>query len=93
MGTIERTPNRRWRARYRDRSGKLRSKTFDRKVDATHYLEVVGADLQRCEWIDPTLRRSTVGTWAETWYETTAPLKPATRNGYRKALNRRVLPR
>lgn len=93
MGSIERTPNRRWRARYRDRSGRSRSRTFDRKVDATRYLEVVGADLQRGEWTDPTLRRSTVASWAEAWYDTTAPLKPTTRDGYRKALNRRVLPR
>jgi hypothetical protein len=92
VGSIERTPNKRWRARYRDRSGRSRSRTFDRKVDATRYLEVMGADLQRGEWTDPTLRRSTVASWAEAWYDTTAPLKPTTRDGYRKALNRRVLP-
>ena len=86
MSSIERTPNGRWRARYRDLSGRSRSKTFDRKVDANQYLERIGADMQRGEWADPQLQKSIVATWAESWYTTTAPLKPSTRHGYRKAL-------
>lgn len=93
MSSIERTPNGRWRARYRDLSDRSRSKTFDRKVDANQHLERIGADMQRGEWADPQLQKSIVATWAESWYTTTAPLKPSTRHGYRKALNRRVLPR
>ena len=93
MSSIDRTPNGRWRARYRDLSGRSRSKTFDRKVDANQNLERIGADMQRGEWADPQLQKSIVATWAESWYATTAPLKPSTRHGYRKALNRRVLPR
>lgn len=80
MGSIERTPNKRWRARYRDLSGRSRSKTFDRKLDAAKFLERVGADLQP-------------GEWAEAWYQTTAPLKPTARVSYGKILDRRVLPR
>jgi integrase len=49
--------------------------------------------MQRGEWADPQIQKSIVATWAESWYATTAPLKPSTRHGYRKALNRRVLPR
>lgn len=71
MPSIERTPNKRWRARYRDLSGRSRSQTFDRKIDATRFLERTAADLQRGEWTDPALRRSTFGSWAETWFETT----------------------
>jgi hypothetical protein len=67
VGSIERTPNQRWRARYRDLSGRSRSKTFDRKLDATRFLERAGADLQRGEWTDPALRRSAIGSWAEAW--------------------------
>ena len=92
MPSIERTPNKRWRARYRDLSGRSRSQTFDRKIDATRFLERTAADLQRGEWTDPALRRSTFGSWSETWFETTAALKPSTRVGYRHALDRRVLP-
>jgi len=90
--SIERTPNQRWRARYRDLSGRSRSRTFDRKVDATRFLELTAADLQRGEWTDPTLRRSSLRSWAESWFETTAALKPSTRVGYRHVLDRRVVP-
>lgn len=93
MPSIERTPNKRWRARYRDLSGRSHSRTFDRKVDATRFLELTAADLQRGEWTDPTLRRSSLRSWAESWFETTAALKPSTRVGYRHVLDRRVLPR
>lgn len=92
MASIERTPNGRYRARYRDLSGRSRSKTFDRKGDANRFLERAGADMQRGEWTDPKLRRSTISTWAETWFTTTAPLRASTRHGYRKTLDRRVLP-
>jgi integrase len=90
--SIHRTPNQRWRARYRDPSGRSRSRTFDRKIDATRFLERVGVDVQRGEWTDPALRRTTLGRWAEEWFDTTAPLKPSTRRGYRAILNRRILP-
>lgn len=47
MGSIECTPTKRWRAEYRYRPGRSRSRTFDRKIDTTRYLEVVGTDIQR----------------------------------------------
>lgn len=92
MASIDRRPNGRYRARYRDLCGKSRSKTFDRKGDAVRFLERVGADMQRGDWIDPKLRRSTIGRWADDWFQTTAPLRASTRYGYRKILDGRVLP-
>jgi hypothetical protein len=57
MGSIDRRPSGRWRARYWDPEGRQRSQTFDRKGDAERFLQRNGADLQRGEWIDPALRR------------------------------------
>ena len=34
MSSIDKQPNGRWRARYRDKAGRSHSKTFDRKADA-----------------------------------------------------------
>jgi integrase len=82
----------RWRARYRDPSGRERSKSFTRKVDAERFLVAVGADLVRGQWVDPQHGRTTVGELAERWFATTAALKPKTREDYRSLLDNHVLP-
>ncbi|MBC9821251.1 hypothetical protein [Terrabacter sp. MAHUQ-38] len=38
MGNIARRPDGKWRARYRDASGRERTKQFVRKVDAQRWL-------------------------------------------------------
>ncbi|MCA1707009.1 MAG: site-specific integrase [Actinobacteria bacterium] len=84
--------DRRWRARYRDADGRSRSATFDRKIDAERFLERNGADLQRGDWIDPSLRRTTFDDWADAWWDTTVRLRPVTRRGYWMLLTGHVLP-
>ena len=39
MASIDKQPNGRWRARYRDLNHRSRSKTFDRKGDAQQFLD------------------------------------------------------
>ena len=92
MGSIDKRPNGRWRARYRDPEGRLRSQTFDRRGDADRFLQRNGADLQRNEWIDPVLRRMSFTHWADEWWATTIRLRPATRRGYWQILHNHVLP-
>ena len=43
MASIVRTPQGRWKARYRTPTGEGRSKTFTTKQDATRFLSLVGA--------------------------------------------------
>jgi integrase len=81
-----------WRGRYRDADGRERSESFERRVDAERFLERVGADIQRGEWIDPALRRARFGEWAEGWWATTVKLRPNTRRGYWLLLENHVLP-
>ncbi len=81
-----------WRARYRDANGRPRSRTFARKFDAERFLEINGADLQRGDWVDPTLRRSSFVDWADAWWATTAKLRPNTRRGYWLLLKNHILP-
>lgn len=92
MSNIERQPNGRWRARYRDLNGRSRSQTFDRKQDAQNFLAVTATDQHRGEWVDPRKRREIFDDWATRWWKSTASLRPSTRRGYWRRLQDYVLP-
>jgi integrase len=92
MASIEKQPNGRWRARYRDLNNRSRSQTFDRKQDAQGYLDDASTDQRRGEWIDPRSRRDTFDHWADRWWKTTVKLRPTTRRGYHGVLERHVRP-
>ena len=82
----------RWRARYRDPSGRERSKSFGRKVDAEQFLVGIEDTKLRGAYVDPQLGRVLFGEWAERWFRTTADLKPSSRRTYRKLLDNQILP-
>jgi integrase len=92
MSSIDKQPNGRWRARYRDKAGRSHSKTFDRKADAQSYIDDVGHDIRRGQWIDPKLARTPFEHWADRWWATTTKLRPTTRRGYWGMLQRHVRP-
>ena len=81
-----------WEARYRDRLGKERARTFATKREAERFLARQSADMQRGDYLDPRLARTTFGEWAEVWLETTIHLKPKTHATYESILRSRVLP-
>lgn len=83
----------RWKARYRDPNGRPRSRTFDRKVDGERFLRNLGTSIDRGEWIDPRVQRTTFGHWADLWWGQAQHLRPATLKGYRTALEHRLRPR
>jgi len=82
----------RWRARYRDPSGRERSKSFTRKVDAERFLVAIEDAKLRGAYVDPTAGRVPFAEWAERWERTTATLRPSTRKDYQTLLNNQVLP-
>lgn len=82
-----------WKARYRDPSGRDRRKTFDRRIDAERFLERVGSNMQTGDWIDPRNDRSRFDEWAATWWSTTVKLAPSTRRGYERMLRLHLTPR
>ena len=67
MASIKRRPDGRWRARYRDPSGRERAQHFDRKVDAQTWLDGKRGEPVRGEYIDPDAGRQTFKSYAETW--------------------------
>ena len=62
-----------WRARYRDPTGRQRSRSFTRKLDAQLWLAAVEIGKSRGEWIDPSLGQVTVGAWTREWFGDLAP--------------------
>lgn len=81
-----------WEARYRDPLGKERGRSFSTKREAELFLARQSADIQRGDYLDPRLARTTFGEWAEEWLATTVHLKPKTQVSYESILRSRVLP-
>jgi integrase len=92
-GWITKTPNRRWKARLTISGGGTRNKTFDRKVDAERWLRNEQAKLDRAEWTDPRLARTSFGEWAREWLDTRRHLKPKTLAGYESLFAVHLVPR
>jgi Phage integrase, N-terminal SAM-like domain len=81
-----------WEARYRDPMGKERGRTFSTKRAAELFLARQSADIQRGDYLDPRLARTTFDEWAAEWVATTVHLKPKTQVSYESILRTRVLP-
>lgn len=78
--------------RYRDPANRVRTRSFDRKVDAENFASTVETDKSRGEWVDPRLGRITLAGCAERYMATVVHLKPKTQDDYRSLLRSRVLP-
>ena len=92
MSSIARRPDGRWRARYRDAAGREHSRHFQRKVDASRWLDEITAAVVRGDYVDPKLGRVTVAQWADRWIATKANVKASTRARYAGILSTHVLP-
>jgi hypothetical protein len=86
----------RYDVRYRDPSGKVRTRTFIRRKDADRLANTVEADKLRGRWVDPTAGRVTFRTFATSWVETRTTsrgrLAPRTVEMYRHQLRAYILP-
>ena len=82
---------RRWRARYRGPDGRIRSRSFDRKVDADRWLVARLGSIDRGDWIAPEAGDIPLTEAADAWLAG-LDIKPKTRAGYESLLRSRVLP-
>src|SRR5271166_5402405 len=73
-------------ARWLDPSGRERSKSFRRKVDAEHFLATVTADVLTGRYVDPRAGRITVREYAECLWLPTQDHKASTRALYEQRL-------
>ena len=58
----------RWRARYLDPDGRERNRSFDRKVDATAFMNATAAKVDNGTWTDPAAGKITLRKYAEQTY-------------------------
>lgn len=66
-GNIARRPNGKWRARYRDESGRERARHFDRKRDARRWLDQVTSSIITGNYIDPGAGSITFVAFYDEW--------------------------
>lgn len=67
MGNVARRPDGKWRARYRDASGRERTKQFARKVDAQRWLSETSHAVLEGRYVDPQAGRITLHEYAQEW--------------------------
>jgi integrase len=84
----------RWYARWVDREGKERGKTFERKAAAKAFVAQVSSDIVVGTYVDQKSSAIPFGLVADEWIAAKAPtLKPSTATSYRSLLSTVVLPR
>ncbi|WP_260430905.1 site-specific integrase [Nocardioides sp. LS1] len=66
-GSIAKRVNGKWRARYRDESGKEHSRHFDRKIDAQQWLDQVTSTVVTGTYADPKAGRITFAAFFGEW--------------------------
>lgn len=83
-----------WQARYWDPSdpSKRIEKVFRRKEQATNWLTQQGASILTGTHVDPRRGDRPFREVAEAWEETWVNLEPKTKEGYRTALDKHLLP-
>lgn len=78
MASIQKRPDGRWRARYRDHAGREHAGHFPRKVDAQKWLDQETAKLETGTWVTPSAAKVTVEQWCTRWLEGYGTRKPST---------------
>jgi integrase len=69
LANIQKRPNGKWRARYRDLDGKEHARHFTRKLDAQRWLDEVTASVVTGQYVDPRAGRVSFEKYAERWEE------------------------
>lgn len=67
MSHITKTTSGRWRANWRDPSGRQRAKTFPTKREASRFLAEIDSARNRGLYVDPHAGRLTLGEYLPTW--------------------------
>jgi integrase len=81
-----------WQARYRDRSGRQRTRTWPTKAEARTFLGTVETDLAQGTWTDPALGKVPFSSYAARWRASLAHLSPGTLGNVDSRLSFHILP-
>ncbi|MFF8829121.1 tyrosine recombinase XerC [Streptomyces sp. NPDC015131] len=78
MASIKKRPNGKYRARYRDLTGREHARHFDYKHQAQRWLDEETASLVTGNYVDPKARKVTVDEWCDKWIAGYATNRPST---------------
>lgn len=78
MSSIGRDTSGAWRARYRDPSGRQRSRSFRRRREAEQFLTNIEHSKATSAYVDPVLGRISFGSWVKEWRRGIVDLRPST---------------
>ncbi len=94
MASIRRHPNAltHWQVRYRDTSGRQRTKNFSKRSDAEKFAATTEADKVRGDWSDPRLAKTTFGEWCTRWEAARLGRRASTRARDMSVLQNHILP-
>jgi integrase len=92
VASVQKRPDGRWRARYRDAADKEHARHFARKVDAERWLDEVRSHLLRGSYVDPAAGRVLFADYARTWLQA-QPHRAGTALLYERTLRLHVFPR
>jgi integrase len=92
MASIDKRPNGKWRARWREYpGGPQRSRHFERKIDAERHLVSVQHDLATGRYVDPIRARTTLDDYYRLW-SARQPWRPSSRASIESVFRSHVLP-
>jgi integrase len=94
MASVDKRPDGRWRARWREYAGgPQHTKHFRRKVDAEQHLAEVAVTLARGTYVEPRAGKVTVESYYHQWLGRMAPTwRPTTRAAVESSFRRHLLP-
>jgi integrase len=92
MASIDKRPNGKWRARWREfPTGPQKTKHFARKIDAEQHLVRMQHDMLTGRYVDPSKARTTIGDYYRVW-AARQPWRPASRSSIESSFRSHVLP-
>lgn len=86
--SIQKRPDGRWRARYRDQAGKEHARHFARRIDGKKWLDEVMTTVVTGTYVDPKTAQTTLQQWSEVWLRGYENNRPATVRQARTHLKR-----
>jgi integrase len=92
MASIKRLANGKYRARYRDDTGREHARHFDKKGDGQAWLDVEVAKLVRGDWTEPGAGKVVFRAFSEEWLERQT-FDESTRAAVESRLRAHILPR
>ncbi len=93
MGTVRKDPRSSgWQARYRDKAGRQRTKTFESRGDAKRYLDSVESDLTRGTYCDPQAGKVRFADFAAEWRKSVVHLRAGTLSNIDTRMAVHILP-